>query len=172
MQYHSRKLRKCLEPPRYLTEQCFLFAERRSDVPECGRWNATFNTLLVVARRRERTMRSCQRCCQRAKHGDWSTRRFLIWPTSGVSCDEAPVTSPMQETHSHAISFTEFTARCSNGRNGWLRFDKRRRSSKKASCWFIFGRNKKPSESISLNEAAPSRGAGHSRRKSLVKLRE
>jgi hypothetical protein len=28
---------------------------------------------------------------------------------------------------------------------------------KDASCWFVFGGNKKPSESISLNEGAPSR---------------
>src|SRR5258705_10610479 len=111
-------------------------------------------------------MRPCQPGCQRAEHGDSQKGDFGFGQHLGVSCNEVRVSPPMQETRSHAISFTEFTAKCSNGRNGWLRFDKRRRSSKKASCWFIFGGNKKPSESISLNEAAPSRGADHSRRKS------
>jgi hypothetical protein len=117
MRYHSRKLRKCIGDPRYLFERCFLFAEERPDAPECGRWSAAGNT----------GMRPCQPGCQRAEHGDSQKGDFGFCQHLGVSCNEVRVSSPMQETRSHAISFTEFTARCSNGGNGWLRFDKRRR---------------------------------------------
>jgi hypothetical protein len=72
-------------------------------------------------------MRPCQPGCQRAEHGDSQKGDFGFCQHLGVSCNEVRVSPPMQETRSHAISFTEFTARCSNGGNGWLRFDKRRR---------------------------------------------
>jgi hypothetical protein len=72
-------------------------------------------------------MRPCQPGCQRAEHGDSQKGDFGFGQHLGVSCNEVRVSPPMQETRSHAISFTEFTARCSNGGNGWLRFDKRRR---------------------------------------------
>ena len=106
-------------------------------------------------------MRPRQPGCQRAEHGDSQKGDFGFGQHLGVSCNEVRVSSPMQETRSHAISFTEFTARCSNGGNGWLRFDNRRRRGflikRRASCWFVFGGNKKPSESISQNEGTPSR---------------
>ena len=65
-------------------------------------------------------MRPCQPGCQRAEHGDSQKGDFGFGQHLGVSCNEVRVSSPMQETRSHAISFTEFTARCSNGGNGWL----------------------------------------------------
>src|SRR3982074_1131155 len=67
-------------------------------------------------------MRPCQPGCQRAEHADSQKGDFGFGQHLGVSCNEVRVSSPMQETRSHAISFTEFTVRCSTVRNGWLRF--------------------------------------------------
>ena len=111
--------------------------------------------------------------CQRAEHGDSQKGDFGFGQHLGVSCNEVRVSSPMQETRSHAISFTEFTARCSNGGNGWLRFDKRRRRflirRRHHVGSYLAGIKSRVSRSHKM-KARPKRGAHHSRGKSLVKL--
>jgi hypothetical protein len=106
-------------------------------------------------------MRPCQPGCQRAEHGDSQKGDFGFGQHLGVSCNEVRVSPPMQETRSHAISFTEFTARCSNGGNGWLRFDKRRRRGflikRRHHVGSYLAGIKSQVSPFSLNEGAPSR---------------